>query len=214
VSNAPFVIANAGIYGADWLASSNPGYGGYVLSIGTRGGFDGGWKSLVTWGQTILAAGGCTICNVGIGTTTPTSTLHVVGTFTASGAKQFEIPHPLDTQHKRLVHAAIEGPEAAVYYRGQAQLVDGQVIVTLPPYFEALTRKEERTVQLTAIGAWTPLYVDGEIDAGRFIVRTVPGGTPTLRFYWEVKAVRADVAPLTVERTVERTAEATDMSRR
>jgi hypothetical protein len=30
-------------------------------------------------------------------------------------------------------------------------------------------------------------------------VRTANGGNPAQRFYWEVKAVRSDVAPLVVE---------------
>ncbi len=43
-------------------------------------------------------------------------------------------------------------------------------------------------------GSW-----DG-VQGGRFTVRTASGGNPAQRFYWEVKAVRADVAPLQVEK--------------
>ena len=35
--------------------------------------------------------------------------------------------------------------------------VRGEAIVVLPPYFEALTRRDRRTVQLTARGRWSPL---------------------------------------------------------
>jgi hypothetical protein len=64
-----------------------------------------------------------------------------------------------------------------------------------------LTRKEQRTVQLTPIDGWAPLYVARGVE-GRFTVRTANGGNPTQRFYWEVKAVRADVAPLVVEKVM------------
>lgn len=136
--------------------------------------------------------------NIGIGTTTPTSLLHVNGTFTAT-SKNFQIDHPLDPAKKFLVHSALEGPEVAVYYRGEAQLVNGEVEIALPSYFEALTRKEQRTVQLTPIKGWSPLYVSDEIQEGRFTVRSA-GATRAQRFYWEVKAVRADIAPLVVEK--------------
>lgn len=141
--------------------------------------------------------------NVGIGTTTPTSKLHVIGDITASGAKNFQINHPLEPDKKLLIHSALEGPEVAVYYRGEAQLLDGQVEINLPSYFEALTRKEQRTVQLTPIDGWAPLYVSGGVKEGRFVVRTGSGGNPAQKFYWEVKAVRADIGPLIVERLKE-----------
>ena len=76
----------------------------------------------------------------------------------------------------------------------------GEVSITLPSYFEALTRKEQRTVQLTPIDGWAPLYVKGGVKDGQFTVRTAASGDPAQRFYWEVKAVRADVAPLVVEK--------------
>jgi hypothetical protein len=137
--------------------------------------------------------------NVGIGTPSPTSLLHVNGTLTAT-SKNFQIDHPLEPDKKLLVHSALEGPEVAVYYRGEAQLVNGEAVISLPSYFEALTRKENRTVQLTSIKGWAPLYVADEIEDGRFAVRTGDGGNSNQRFYWEVKAVRADVAPLIVEK--------------
>jgi hypothetical protein len=134
--------------------------------------------------------------NVGIGTTNPTSKLYVVGDITATGTKNFEINHPTKPG-KKLVHAAIEGPEAAVYYRGEGKLIEGSAIIELPDYFEALTRKEGRTIQLTAKGTKPYLLSASEVKDGKFMVY----GTETDgEFYWEVKAVRADVEPLQVEK--------------
>ena len=137
--------------------------------------------------------------NVGIGTTSPSSALHVIGTFTATGTKNFEIDHPTKPGMK-LVHSAIEGPEAAVYYRGKGVLTNGEVIIELPEYFEALTRKEDRTIQLTAKGIKPYLLSASEIENGKF---TVYGTESDGEFYWEVKAVRADVDPLQVEKIKE-----------
>jgi hypothetical protein len=100
------------------------------------------------------------------------------------------------------VHACVEGPEAAVFYRGEAQLRDGRVTVDLPDYFEALTRADDRTVLVTPI-------VEGDEAAsalaatrvahGRFTVRMITPGNPSQRFCWEVKGVRGDVPPLQTE---------------
>jgi hypothetical protein len=109
--------------------------------------------------------------------------------------KLFRINHPARAGYD-LVHSCIEGPENGVYYRGTARLHDGRATVQLPPYFEALTRPEERTVQLTPLGpepfllSYTPV-VDGQF--------TVYGNHPEGEFAWHVSAVRADVPPLDVE---------------
>ncbi|WP_433350005.1 hypothetical protein [Micromonospora sp. CA-111912] len=120
--------------------------------------------------------------------------------------KQFVIDHPLDDpadpDRRLLVHAALEGPENGVYYRGEGRLVDGAATVDLPEYFEALTRLEGRTVQLT------PVFDDDEpvsplaasrVTAGEFRVRTVDGSTASHAFYWQVSAIRADLDPLVAE---------------
>jgi hypothetical protein len=125
---------------------------------------------------------------------------HFNGTLSAGGAKTFVIVHPLDAS-KELVHACIEGPEAAVYYRGEGVTRAGLAWIELPAYFEALTRAERRTVQLTAIFEDTaeelPTLAASMVSKGKFRVRS---STLSARFYWEVKAVRKDVAPLIVER--------------
>jgi hypothetical protein len=124
--------------------------------------------------------------------------LAIPGTMTAA-SKTFRIPHPLD-KSKDLVHGCLEGPEHAVFYRGEGKTTPmGVAEIQLPDYFEALTSPEGRTIQLTAI-------VDDEsfefgvlaatrIKGGRFTVKSSMLSQP---FYWEVKATRADVLPLEV----------------
>jgi len=114
------------------------------------------------------------------------------------GDKTFIIAHPT-IPGKYLIHAVTESPESTVFYRGTASLIDGVAVVKLPHYFEALTRRQKRTVQLTCVDGWSPLYVDGEVEEGQLVVRTTSGGNPVQRFHWEVRAARRDVPPLYVE---------------
>jgi hypothetical protein len=101
-----------------------------------------------------------------------------------------------------LVHGTQEGAEAGVYYRGTAQLKNGIAEITLPSYFETLTRKEDRTVLLTNIDGFDRLAVkkvDGEkIRNGRFVVVS-DNPNSSQEFDWEVKAIRQDVPLLVVE---------------
>ena len=118
-------------------------------------------------------------------------------------SKHFVIDHPLDPENRRLAHGCIEGPEIGVYYRGSDRLVDGRARVVLPAYFEALVRAEGRTVLLTPIaGDNEPvsMLAAGIVGDGGFDVCAIDGSNPSQRFYWEVKAVRADIEPLLVER--------------
>jgi hypothetical protein len=128
----------------------------------------------------------------------PRYNLHVNGTFAAT-IKNFEIPDPINPK-KRLVHSTIEGLEYAVFYRGKAKLANGRAEIVLPAYFEALTRKEGRTVLFTPVGGYAALYLDGEIKNGRFAVRSSFAEQNARELYWEVKAVRADTPALVAER--------------
>lgn len=154
---------------------------------------------------------------VGIGDEpSPTERLHVEGNIlangnitakgdvVAAGAKKFQIAHPTRSG-QQLVHAAIEGPEAAVYYRGEGRLTGGRAEIDLPEYFEALTRAEGRTVMLTNVGGFDRLAVapqgpgQTQVTDGRFVVIS-DNFESSQRFTWEVKAVRTDVPPLLVEK--------------
>src|SRR6266540_4198529 len=119
--------------------------------------------------------------------------------------KSFLIDHPLDPEHRSLVHACLEGPESAVFYRGRGRLVDGCARVELPRYFEALTRDQGRTVMLTPIvadGARVAPLAASPVENGAFHVVAIDGGSRSgQEFYWEVKAVRADVDEVVAEPT-------------
>jgi hypothetical protein len=131
--------------------------------------------------------------------------VNVNGTFTA-GNKLFEIDHPTKPGYK-LVHGTLEGPESAVFYRGEGRLADGKARVTLPDYFEALTRKEGRTVLAVPVFDAEDEVVSAlavsHVASGTFTVRALDQNNPGQPFFWEVKAVRADVDPLQVERPFE-----------
>lgn len=122
----------------------------------------------------------------------------VTGTIGATGAKTFNIPHPLGGE-RRLVHACLEGPENGVFYRGEAELVDGRAIVELPDYFEALTFDDDRSVLLTQVdeGGELALLAASRVVDGKFSIRS---NVSAAIVSWEVKAVRrAGVDRLDVE---------------
>lgn len=123
----------------------------------------------------------------------------VNGDFNVTGTKAFAIDHPL-YDDKTLVHAAVEGPESGVYYRGKSQMNNGKSTVVLPDYFEALTRREDRTVLLTPVwdGQEPPVLAASDVKNGKFTVRA----SRDVEFYWEVKAARSDIPRLDV--TVDR----------
>lgn len=69
--------------------------------------------------------------------------------------KNFDIPHPTK-EGWRLTHTCIEGPEAAVYFRGRLK---GKTEIELPEYWQNLVDVNSITVSITPIGNQQNIFV-------------------------------------------------------
>jgi hypothetical protein len=113
--------------------------------------------------------------------------VHVDG-FLTKNAGAFRIDHPLDPQNRYLYHSFVESPDMLNVYNGTVVLdAEGEAIVELPSYFEALNR--DFRYQLTCIGAFAPVYIAVEVQNNSF---RIAGGTPGLRVSWQVTGIRHD----------------------
>jgi len=99
--------------------------------------------------------------------------------------KTFVINHPNDSD-KLLVHACLEGPEGAVFYRGQGEVKAEFAYVELPKYVKNFIT--DITVQVTAIENIAELYVDNISDEGFEVYSNLPTS-----FFWTLIAKRKDV---------------------
>ena len=96
---------------------------------------------------------------------TATSALSLAG-------KGFDIPHPTKKEH-RLRYICLEGPEVGAYVRGTLKGTD---TIELPEYWREMVYPESITVNLTPVGAYQELYVDGDVQWGtRIKVKTNSG---------------------------------------
>jgi hypothetical protein len=64
---------------------------------------------------------------------------------------------------------------------------NGEAVVELPDYFEALNR--DFRYQLTAIGQFAQAIVADEIKGSRFVIRT---SAPNVKVSWQVTGIRQD----------------------
>lgn len=107
----------------------------------------------------------------------------------SKGGGSFKIDHPLDPQGKYLYHSFVESPDMMNVYNGNVELnANGEAVVQLPDYFEALNK--DFRYQLTAIGSPGPnLYVANEISGNTF---KISGGEAGMKVSWQVTGVRND----------------------
>jgi hypothetical protein len=114
------------------------------------------------------------------------------GDLNVTGTKNFRIDHPLDPENKYLVHAAIESSEILNVYSGNIKTNDqGEAIVTLPEWFEALNK--DFRYQLTVVSTFAQAIVAEEISNNRFTIKT---NTPGVKVSWQVTGVRSDAGML------------------
>ena len=112
----------------------------------------------------------------------------VSGTLTKGGGA-FKIDHPLDPEHKYLMHSFVESPDMMNVYNGNAILdAQGGAVIVMPDWFEALNR--DFRYHLTAIGAPGPnLYIADEMAGNQF---RIAGGAPGGKVSWQVTGIRHD----------------------
>jgi hypothetical protein len=170
--------SGAGVYGETSVGSSTSTFGVYGQNNGTGIGVMGKSTNGIglagasstnhgVYGQSNLGYAGYFDGKV-----------KVNGDFQATGAKAFQIDHPLDPQNKYLNHSCVESPD----------MKNGEAWVELPEWFEALNR--DFRYQLTALGQPGPnLYIAEEIQNNRF---KIAGGKPGMKVSWQVTGIRQD----------------------
>jgi hypothetical protein len=100
----------------------------------------------------------------------------------------FRIDHPVDPSGSYLNHSFVESPDMMNVYNGNVTTdADGNAVVELPGYFEALNR--DFRYQLTVIGQFAQAIVVDEVRNNRFGIRT---DKPEVRVSWQVTGVRQD----------------------
>jgi hypothetical protein len=114
--------------------------------------------------------------------------VEITGNLNVSGTKNFRIDHPLDPANKYLYHAAIESSEVLNVYSGNVTTgANGEAVVTLPDWFEAINK--DLRYQLTVIGQFAQAIVGSKIRWNRFIIKT---NAPNVEVSWQVTGVRSD----------------------
>lgn len=84
--------------------------------------------------------------------------VRIGGKLTVTGTKSFVQDHPTDAT-KEIVYNALESAESGTYFRGTAELVNGEAVIELPEHFGLVTSEDGLTVVLTPTGQWLQLYV-------------------------------------------------------
>lgn len=111
----------------------------------------------------------------------------------ASPPKGFDMHHPTK-KGWRLTHICLEGPEAAVYYRGTLK---GSNIIELPEYWRGLVDSETITVHLTSIGIYQELSY--EITDWGTKIKVLNNAGSAINCSYVIYGERKDVDKIIVE---------------
>jgi hypothetical protein len=139
-------------------------------------------------GAGIVASGGSGTNGAGTGVAGLFNGHVLVSGTLSKGAGSFKIDHPLDPENQYLYHSFVESPDMMNVYNGNVVTdANGEAVVRLPDYFEALNR--DFHYQLTVIGIFARAIVAEEISGNRFTIKT---DAPNVKVSWQVTGVRHD----------------------
>lgn len=137
------------------------------------------------WKKVILSGSNAELNNLSVGDITGTGDINIEGTLSAA-VKSFDIQHPTQ-KNKRLIYGVLEGPEHAVYVRGEST----EDTIKLPKEWTGLVDKNTISVHLTPIGTADVHYYKG------YSRNSIKIGGPTVKhYYYFIQATRKDVKPL------------------
>jgi hypothetical protein len=173
---------NDGIVGVGGDSNSNNGGSGAAAfgGLGSGAGHSGGTGIIAQGG---IGSDGATTGLAGrfIGDVTISGNL-------SKGGGSFKIDHPLDPENKYLYHSFVESPDMMNIYNGNAVTnANGEAIVELPSYFQALNR--DFRYQLTVIGQFAQAIIGEEIKGNHFMIKT---SAANVKVSWQVTGVRQD----------------------
>ncbi len=114
------------------------------------------------------------------------------GAHVLSAKKNFDIPHP-SKEGWRLTYACVEGPEAAVFFRGR---VRNKTEISLPNYWKDFVDINSITVNLTPVGSHQDVIIK-RWDENKIYLQS-KGGMPIDCFY-HIYAERKDTERLIAE---------------
>ena len=172
-------------FGTGVLGSSVSGFGVYGTSdsgYGVRGLSKGGGT-----GGYFTSSNGISLVAAGAKAAVFSGKVEISGTLTKSSGT-FKIDHPQDPANKYLSHSFVESPDMKNVYDSTILLDDnGEAVVELPSYFEALNR--DFRYQLTCIGGYAPIYVAEKVKDNSF---KIAGGKAGMEISWQVTGIRKD----------------------
>ena len=114
-------------------------------------------------------------------------TIFVKGGSFESAASMF-IDHPTDPANKYLMHSSVESSDMKNIYDGTVVTdTNGEAVVALPEWFEALNR--DFRYQLTAIGQPAQAWIASKIANHAFTIKT---DKPNVEISWQVTGIRQD----------------------
>jgi hypothetical protein len=114
------------------------------------------------------------------------------GAHRLSAKKNFDIPHPTKDGW-RLTHSCLEGPEAAVYFRGK--LINTNII-KLPEYWENLVDPDTITVSITPIQFYQDIIVK-KFNSSEIVLES--NHTSNVYCFYHIFGERIDTEKLIVE---------------
>lgn len=186
-----FVLLNQGYNGATAvriLGVVNSAFDGVGQIYNAVGGRPGGVITAANVNNTVVPY---------VGVFNPNNSSQLIGgiyvngtqSVIAANVKNFWMDHPKDPT-KEIWYASIEGPEAAAYERGTAQLVNGEAFIPFSEHFELVINPSTMTINLTPGSASSEGIAVIEKSAKGIRVKELRQGKGNYSFDWEAKAVR------------------------